>query len=64
MADYRLYCLDGDGKIGFADWIQAATDDDAILKAQRLKPDAVRCEIWRRKRLVAKLNGSGRFEMC
>jgi len=64
MTDYRLYCLDLDGKINFADWIKAASDDDAIQAAERLKPNAARCEIWQERRLIARLNGSGRFEMC
>ena len=62
MADYRLYCLDGDGHIGLADWIQASTDEDAIRKARELRPNAHRCEIWLKTRLVAKLNHEGQGE--
>jgi hypothetical protein len=62
MVDYRLYCLDGDEHIGFADWIDAASDDDAVVVARRLRPDAHRCEIWLKSRLVAKLNADGAFE--
>jgi hypothetical protein len=62
MGNYRLYCLDGDGRIGFADWIEAKDDDDAIVRAREVRPDAHRCEIWLKNRLVAKLNGEGRFE--
>lgn len=62
MMDYRLYYLDAGGEIGFAEWIQAATDEDAISEAERLKPGAALCEVWRHDRLIAKLNGSGRFE--
>src|SRR4029078_3009309 len=32
MGDYRLYCLDGEGRISLADWIEADTDDEAIEK--------------------------------
>jgi len=64
MTEYRLYCLDGAGKIDLADWFEAANDCAALSEAQRLKPNAARCEIWQRNRLVAKLNGMGRFEMC
>lgn len=58
MVDYRIYSLDGDGRIGFADWISADNDEDAIVQARNLKPDAQRCEIWQGKRLVAKLSPS------
>jgi hypothetical protein len=59
MPDYRLYCLDGDGHIGLADWIDAADDGQAIKKAHEIRPDAYRCEIWHKTRLVARLNHLG-----
>ena len=62
MVDYRIYCLDGDGRIGFADWISAANVEEAIDKARDLRPNAHRCEIWLRSDMVAKLSGSGEYE--
>ena len=62
MGDYRLYYLDGAGRINLADWLQADSDEDAIRKAREMRPEAHRCEIWQKKRLVAKLNSVGRFE--
>jgi hypothetical protein len=62
MAAYRLYCLDGAGHIGLADWIEADTDEDAIASARDLRPGAHRCEIWLKERLVATLSELGRFE--
>jgi hypothetical protein len=53
MASYRLYCLDGGGKIGFADWIEAENDQDALAQARALKSGARRCEIWEAGRMVA-----------
>lgn len=53
--DYRLYCLDGAGKISFADWIVATDDDGAVAKAREMKREARRCEIWQEKSLVATL---------
>ena len=47
-----------------ADWIQADSDEDAILKARELRPDAHRCEIWLKKRLVARINSEGRLALC
>lgn len=57
MTDYRIYCLDATGHIGLADWIEAATDEDAVAQARRMKRDALKCEVWQRSRLVAVLNG-------
>ena len=62
MPDYRLYCLDGAGHIGLADWIEADDDDGAIAEARKLRPKANRCEVWQQGRLVAKLNGAGDLE--
>ena len=52
MADYRLYCLDGAGKIGSGEWIEAENDEEAIAFC-RAKKLHVRCELWDRARLVA-----------
>ena len=54
MGHYRLYCLDGAGRIGRGDWIEAENDEGAIalVKAKKLN---VSCEIWDRNRLVAKV---------
>jgi hypothetical protein len=57
MPEYRLYCLDGGGQIGFADWFEADNDGDAIAQARRLKHNGQKCEVWRRTLLVATLNG-------
>lgn len=61
MADYRFYCLDAD-RINLADWIEADSDDEAIAKARQMRPDAQKCEVWLKQRLVAKLSAEGRFE--
>ena len=56
MADYRLYCLQGNGKFTAVHEIEADDDADALLKARAMKlPD--KCELWLRSRLVAMLDG-------
>lgn len=62
MADYRIYCLDERGILNLADWVEAESDEEAVLKARELRPDAHKCEIWLKNRLVAKINHSGRLE--
>jgi hypothetical protein len=52
MTDYRLYCLDGVGKIGTGEWVEAAGDAEAIMLV-RAKKLSVRCELWDHNRLVA-----------
>jgi hypothetical protein len=56
MPDYRLYCLDGAGRITLADWIEADSDEDAIEKARIKRQGARKCEIWERRRLVKTLD--------
>ena len=59
MAKYRLYCLDGAGRISFAEEIDAASDEEAIAAALEMKPDALKCEVWEGHRLVAALDLRG-----
>jgi hypothetical protein len=55
VANYRVYCLDGANKVASAEWIDAENDDDAIkFVSERHEGD--NCEIWDRKRLVARLD--------
>ena len=56
MVAYRLYCMDGEGHIHYAEPLEAADDQDAISKAHDLKMHAAKCEVWHRDRLVATLN--------
>ena len=56
MAHYRLYCLDGSGKIGLADWFEAYTDEEAIDAARESKAGALKCEVWQGMRMVAQLD--------
>ncbi|MFL6842177.1 MAG: hypothetical protein ACJ8D2_07010 [Sphingomicrobium sp.] len=56
MPDYRLDCLDGEGRISLADWIEAETDEEAIERARTMQHGARKCEIWQRRRLVKTLN--------
>ena len=50
---YRLYRLDGAGKITSADWIAADTDSDAVQHV-RERVDGTRYELWERDRLVSR----------
>ncbi|MGE5564109.1 MAG: hypothetical protein ACM3ZV_12520 [Bacillota bacterium] len=56
MPTYRLYRLDGAGRISTAEWIDAA-DDEA---ARRLAFDqsSGRYELWQRNRLVHREAGA------
>ena len=54
MPEYRLYCLDGANKITRAEGISAESDEQAIARARALKLP-VKCELWQRDRLVARI---------
>ena len=51
LPSYRLYRLDGAGKITGADWIAADDDREAERYAREQSPDG-RFELWERGRLV------------
>jgi hypothetical protein len=53
LPNYRLYRLDGAGKITAAEWIEAAHDEAALRKANGLD-GATTFELWERNRLVAR----------
>ena len=55
MSAYRVYCLDGAGKVWAAEWIEAA-DDAAALESARGFSKAVKCEVWQGQRLVGRVN--------
>jgi hypothetical protein len=50
---YRLYRLDGAGKITSADWIAAESDGEA-LQYLHDRVDGARYELWERKRLISR----------
>jgi len=54
LASYRLYRLDGAGKISSAEWIEATDDEDAAREG-RLRAKDGTCEIWDRNRLIARI---------
>ena len=56
MVAYRLYCLDGAGRISLPEWIDAHDDVDAAQQARKLKQGSLKCEVWQERRLVAELD--------
>lgn len=55
MPAYRLYRVDGAGRIVSAEWLEADDDESAVAQA-RSCAGGTRCEVWRRERLVARLD--------
>ncbi len=54
MANYRLYCADGRGKVWVDDKIVAQSDAEAIAIAEGMD-NLVQCELWEGGRLVASI---------
>ena len=52
--NYRAYCLNDDGKIAAAHWIEADTLEDAIEQV-RPECDGRACEIWVSTKRIAKV---------
>jgi hypothetical protein len=46
----------------FADWVEAGSHEEALAEARKLRPDANKCEVWLKDRLIAQLNSSGEFQ--
>ena len=59
MPSYRLYRLDGAGKITTAEWIDAADDQQAEQQA-RAGAGLGACEVWDRNRLVIRVGATDR----
>ena len=59
MGTYRLYSLDGVGKVASAEWIEAEDDGAAIEETANRRDDRA-CELWQGDRLIAKLAARGR----
>ena len=54
MASFRLYRLDGAGKITSAEWLDAEDDAQAEQLVRELNAETT-VEIWDRNRLVARI---------
>ena len=57
MRAYRIYWLDGAGKITSADWLEAE-DDDSALSDIRFRKDPRPCELWEGRRLIGRIDSS------
>ena len=59
LKSYRVYCFDDARKVVTADFIKAASDEEAIAKVEA-DGFGTKCEIWHGHRLVAQLEGQRR----
>ena len=58
MTSYRLYRLDGAGRItGAAELIEGADDDEAVAAARALGHSGV-CELWQGRRFVTRVSSA------
>jgi hypothetical protein len=58
MPAYRLYRVDGAGKILSAEWLEAP-NDEAAVEAARAASAGTSCELWQRQRLIARIGRDG-----
>jgi hypothetical protein len=59
LPSYRLYRLDGAGKITNAEWLEAPNDDDARSDA-RVLAAGTSFELWENNRLVERFHPQDR----
>jgi hypothetical protein len=57
LPTYRLYRLDGAGRISAAEWVDATDDAEAQSKAREQYPSGS-FELWQRKRLIERVAGA------
>ena len=56
MQSYRAYLLDARGKIVWGEWLEAASEEDAIAKAHALcKEGTPMVELWQGNHAVAEI---------
>ena len=55
MGEYRLYCINDEGRFSKSHDIVADSDEQALDKARELKLPVL-CEVWQLGRFVATLN--------
>ena len=58
MGKYRLYSVDGTGKIIAVESLNAGTDDEAVESVRCLNRSS-NCEIWKRTKFVQSISASG-----
>jgi hypothetical protein len=54
VKEYKIYCLDHDGRNVEAKSITASSDEEAIRQAKAI-PGLRQCEVWRGQHLVARI---------
>ena len=59
MPAYRLYYLDGAGRVDSADWVEAEDDSSAGEAARQLLDKGVYAELWLGQRFVTRLDHKG-----
>jgi hypothetical protein len=59
VSAYRLYHLDGSGRVDSAEWLEAADDSSAVTHATQVDMKSVSAELWLGNRRVARLDGDG-----
>ena len=55
---YRLYFLDGAGRVDTAEWLEAADDSTAIEASLQLSK-GIYAELWQGQRFVTRLDHTG-----
>lgn len=59
MSAYRLYHLDGAGRVALAEWLEATDDASAREEALKIPFKAIAAELWQGNRRLARLGKDG-----
>lgn len=58
MIQYRIYCLNEEGRFQKVKEIEASSDSEALAHARSLEHSG-ECEVWRGSRLVGRVEPAG-----
>ena len=59
MPAYRVYHLDGAGRVDSAEWLEATSDEKAVAAALESPMKAVSAELWQGNRRLVCFNHNG-----
>ena len=62
VPEYQLFCIDERGQVASSVWIEADSDEVALLNARLARPKYLRGKVWHRTMRPATFGRDGELE--